>query len=190
MYLEIQVIVCVQALVEWILSVIEELQMRPADNSEENGRRMASVLAIVSCIYTLTPRPLSLDRFDSNAIAAILSMLCLKPNLQGRQHTDLNIVLSLLPEKSRKPASEALCGLCIQLSSHKDLRKSEWVQVVPLVHFLQKKSVPFDTLNPDKIVWCNPSLGLKHVKSMTSHKDMRLGQYHEVCHMLIMLFHF
>lgn len=175
---------------EWILSVIEELQMRPADNSEENGRRMASVLAIVSCIYTLTPYPLSLDRFDSSAITAILSMLCLKPNLQEQQHADdLSFILSLLPETSRKAASEALCGLCIQLSSHKDLRKSEWVQVIPLVHFLQKKSVPFDTLNPDKIVWCNPSLGLKHVKSMTSHKDMRLDQYHVVCHILNMLFH-
>ena len=162
-------------MVEWILTLIDELQMKPVDSAEENGRRMASVLAIISCIYSLIPNPLNLDNFESRVIAAILSMLCLKPNLENRQHPDLDIVLSLLPgEKSRKATSEALCGMCTHLSSHKDLREPDWVYAIPLIHFLQKKSIPFDTLNPDSITWENSHLGLNHVKSITRNKDTRL----------------
>ena len=159
-------------MIEWVLTLIDELQVKPVDNSEENGRRMASVLAIISCIYSLVP-PLKLDSFESSAIAAILSMLCLKPNLEDRQHIDLDIVLSLIPEKSQKAVSEALCRMCTHLSSHKDLREPDWLYAVPLIHFLQKKSTPFDTLNPEKITWANPQLRLDHVKIMTRNKNMR-----------------
>ena len=161
-------------MVGWILSLIDDLQMKSVDTAEENGQRISSVLAIVSCIYSLTPTSLTLNSFHASAIATILSMLCLKPDLEKRQHTDLDIVLNLLPEKSRKATSEALCGMCTHLSSHKDLREPDWIYAVPLIHFLQKKSTPFETLNPDKITWENPHLGLKHVKSVTRNKDTRL----------------
>jgi hypothetical protein len=160
-------------MVGWILSVIDDLQMKTVDTAEENGQRMSSILAIVSSIYSLTPTSLTLDSFETSAITTILSMLCLKPNPEERQHTDLDIVFNLLPEKSRKTASEALCGLCTHLSSHKDLREPDWIYTIPLIHFLQKKSTPFDTLNPEKIVWENPHLGLKRVKSVTRSKDTR-----------------
>ena len=160
-------------MIEWILSLIDELQVKSVDNAEENGRRVASVLAIISCIYSLVP-PLKLDNFESSAIAAILSMLCLKPNLEKRQHTDLDIVLSLIPEKSRKAISEAVCGMCTHLSSHKDLREPDWVYAIPLIHFLQKKSSPFDTLNPDCIIWKNAHLDLSHVKHVIRNKNTRL----------------
>ena len=160
-------------MVEWIISVIDHLLMKLPENAEENGNRVASVLVIVSCMYSLIPHPLRLDMFHTDLIAAILSMLRLKPNLRDKQHTDLDIVFNLLPNKSRKAVSEALCGLCTHLSSHKDLRSPEWVSVIPLIHFLQKKSIPFDTLNPDKIVWENLHLGLKHVKSVASNRNTR-----------------
>lgn len=147
--------------------------MKPTENAEENGNRMASVLAMISCIYTLVPNPLSLDHFGTNDIAVILSMLRLKPNLKEQQCTDVEIVFSLLPDQSRKAASEALCGLCTYLSSQKDLRSPEWVCVIPLIHFLQKKSMPFSNLSPDKIIWENKHLGLNHVKSDTRNKNTR-----------------
>ena len=159
-------------MIEWILTLVDELQVKSVDNAEENGRRMASVLAIISCIYSLVP-PLKMDNFESSAIAAILSMLCLKPNLENKQHTDLDTVLSLIPEKSRKAVSEALCGMCKYLALHKDLREPDWIYAVPLIHFLQKKSTPFDALNPEKITWKNTYLDLSHVKSMTRNKNMR-----------------
>jgi hypothetical protein len=157
----------------WILAVIDDLHMKSVDTAEENGQRISSVLAIVSSIYSLTPKSLKLESFETSAIATILSMLYLKPNPEERQCTDLDIVFSLLPEKSRKTISEALCGLCTHLSSHKDLREPDWIYAIPLIHFLQKKSTPFDTLNPEKIVWENPHLGLKHVKSVTRNKGTR-----------------
>lgn len=168
-------------MVEWVLTLIDDLQMKPVDNAEENGRRMASVLAIISCIYSLIPQPLTLGNFEPGAIAVILSMLQLKPNLEERQHMDLDVVFSLLPDKSRKAASEALCGMCTHLSSHKDLREPDWVQVIPLIHFLQNKSKPFDTPNPDKIVWKNFYLGLYHVKSVTRNKNTRLDLNIRIC---------
>ena len=161
-------------MVGWLLSLVDELQVKSVNNAEENGRRMASVLAIVCCIYSLVPNPISWANIELNAVAAVLSMLHLQPNLKDRQHSDLDIVLNLLPEKSRKATSEALCGLCTHLSSRKDLQEPVWVRVIPLIHFLQKKSKPFDSLNPDKIVWENLHLGLKHVKSVTRDKDKRL----------------
>lgn len=167
-------------MVDWILSVVDDLQMKPVDNAEENGKRMSSVLTIVSCIYYLIPQPIPLDSFESKVIATILSMLFLRPNLQERQHTDLDIVLSLLPDKSRKAASDALCGLCTHLSSHKDLREPDWVHVIPLVNFLLKKSVPFDAVKLEKIDWDNPYFGLNQVKSVTRNKDTRLNLFNVI----------
>ena len=162
-------------MVGWLLSLVDELQVKAVSNAEENGRRMASVLAIAFSIHSLVPNPIPRTSFESSAIAAVLSMLHLKPNLKELQHSDLDFVLSLIPETSRKPISDALCGLCTSLSFHKDLREPNWVHVIPLIHFLQKKSKPFDTLNLEKIVWNNPHLGLNHVKSVTSNKDTRLA---------------
>ena len=159
-------------MIEWILTLIDELQVKSVDSMEENGRRIASVLAITSCIHSLVP-PLKLDSFESSAIAAILSMLCLKPNLENRQHLDLDIILSLIPENTWKAVSAALCGLCNHLSSHKDLREPDWIYAVPLIHFLQKKSTPFDTLDLDNIVWRDACLDFSHVKSKTRNKNMR-----------------
>ena len=163
-----------QVMVGWLLSLVDELQMKSVNNAEENGRRMASVLAIVDCIHSLVPNPISRTNFELRAIAAVLSMLRLQPNLKDRQHSDLDIVLNLLPEKSKKTTSEALCGLCTHLSSRKDLQEPVWVHVIPLIHFLQKKTKPFNALNPDRIVWENLHLGLKQVKSVTRDKDKRL----------------
>ena len=159
-------------MIEWILTLIDELQVKSVDSMEENGKRIASVLAITSCIHSLVP-PLKLDSFESSAIAAILSMLCLKPNLENRQHLDLDIVLSLIPENTWKAVSATLCRLCNHLSSHKDLREPDWIYAVPLIHFLQKKSTPFDTLDLDNIVWRDACLDLSHVKSKTGNKNMR-----------------
>lgn len=157
-------------MIEWILTLIDELQLKPADTAEENGKRVASVLVIISSIHSLIPQ-LKFDNFEPSAIAALLSMLYLKPDLEKQQYTDLEIVLSILPENFRKPVSEALCGMCTHLSSSKDLREPDWVYAIPLIHFLQKKSIPFDTLNPENISWENPHLGLNHVRSKTRNKD-------------------
>lgn len=136
---------------------------------------MASVLTVVGCFDRIMPKPLQWQRLDFECIADMLSMCTLSPNTEQNQCHDFYVVLSLLPISFRKTLGDALQGFCTHLAYNRDLRKPQWLYAIPLVHFLLEKTTPFGRLeiDPEQIVWNDKLFGLGHVKSETSHKDLR-----------------
>ena len=136
---------------------------------------MASVLTVVGCLYDIIPKPLPWHKLDIEIVGHLLSMFALRPNIEGRQCFDLDVLLSLLPKSGMKSAAGAVRSFCSHLSYYKDLRNPQWLYAIPLVHFLQEKSVPFGDhqLNPESIDWNDRQFGLTHVKSETSNKNLR-----------------
>ena len=158
----------------WLLSIIEEVQARPSDVPEENGRRIASVIAVICCFYQLIPHYIKMSDIKLDHIAVILSMLALKPVMQHKKCFDFDFVLDLIDPKSRKSVAEAIRGFCTHLAHSRTLKNPEWLYAVPLLHFLRQDSSPFQTaeMNPERMQWGDKSLGLKTVRSQTYDKPV------------------
>lgn len=160
-------------MIVWLLEVVKQLQEQETKNAEDNGRRMASIITLVSAFYQLIP-PLSIHSLDTGDIEAILYLLCLWPDPEHSKCADLDVVLSLIPGAQRKAVSDAIIGFCNHLLHQKLLNSPYWLFVVPLVHFLRGTSKPFQKpeLDPQKMVWSDRSLGLNHVRKETNDKQI------------------
>jgi hypothetical protein len=159
----------------WLLAVTDHLRQVDVVSAEDNGRRMASALTVIFCFYQLIPRPLKMELIPFTYIETLLSYLYLKPDLHHTVCRDLDFVLSLVPDTNRKDVSDAIIGFCLQLSHTKLLESPEWLDPIPLVHFLRGTSKPFQKLSsdPTKMGWCDKSLGLVHVRKNTNDKHYR-----------------
>lgn len=157
----------------WLLSIVDDLQTRPNSTPEENGRRIASIVAVIFCFYQLIPRCLRIDDIKLEHISKFLSMLALKPVMEDKKCFDFDYVLDLIDPKCGKAVADAISGFCMHLAHHKTLHNPEWLYAVPLLHFLRKDSFPFQMpeLNPEKMLWGDKNLGLGLVRSKTCDKQ-------------------
>ena len=157
----------------WLLSIIDELKTKPSDVPEENGRRIASVIAVICCFYQLIPHHLRIEDVKLNYIATILLMLALKPVVKHKKCIDFDFVLDLIDPNSRKSVAEAISGFCTHLAHSRTLHNPEWLYAVPLLHFLRKDSSPFQTaeMNPEKMQWGDKNLNLTTVRSQAHDKQ-------------------
>ena len=155
------------------MAVIEELRAKEIKCLEDNGRRMASVLAVILSFYRLVPL-LSVDYVLPDTIEVILSLLKLRPDVEHSTHTDLDVVYSLIPKANRKMVSDAMIAFCLSLSHRKLFERPSWLYAIPLVHFLRGTSCPFQKpeLNPEKMTWGDKSLGLGHIRRETNSKSL------------------
>ena len=151
----------------WLLSIVEDLRTRPNNTPEENGRMIASVVAVIHCFYWLIPGHLKLENIKFENISMLLSMLALKPVIEDKKCFDYDYVLALIDPKGRKRVAEAISNFCRHLAHYKTLQKPEWLYAVPLLHFLRNDSSPFQMpeLNPEKMQWGDENLGLDIVRS-------------------------
>ena len=156
----------------WLLTVVDHLRQVEVISAEDNGRRMASALTVIFCFYQLIPRPLKMELIPFTYIETLLSYLYLMPDLEHTVCHDLEFILSLVPDANRKEISEAIVGFCLQLSHTKLLESPEWLDPIPLIHILRGVSKPFQKLlsDPTKMLWCDKSLGLVHVRRSTNEK--------------------
>ena len=157
----------------WLLSIIEKLQTSPSDVPEENGCKIASVIAVICCFYQLIPHHLKIEDIKLDHIAIILSMLALKPDMERKKCIDFDFVLNLIDPNSRKSVAEAISGFCTHLAHSRTLHNPEWLYAVPLLHFLRKDSSPFQPaeMNPEKMQWGDKNLGLTTVRSQAHDKQ-------------------
>jgi len=159
----------------WLLSILEDLQTRPNNTPEENGRRIASIVAVIYCFYSLIPRHLKFGSIKLEHTTNLMSMLALKPVLEGKKCFDFHYVFELIDPNCRKVVAEAISGFCMHLAHSRTLHNPEWLYAVPLLHFLRNDSSPFQMpeLNPEKMQWGDKNLGLSSIRSKTY--DMQLG---------------
>ena len=157
----------------WLLSIIEKLQTSPSDAPEENGCRIASVIAVICCFYQLIPHHLKIEDIKLDHIAIILSMLALKPVMERKKCIDFDFVRNLIDPNSRKQVAEAIGAFCMYLAHSRALQNPEWLYAVPLFHFLMKDSSPFQmpVMNPEKMQWGDKNLGLTTVRSKAYNKS-------------------
>ena len=161
-----------QVMGNWLFAVTEQLHSKEIKCLEDSGRRMASVLAVLLSFYRLIPI-LNVNGAGTDTLEAVLSLLYLRPDEEHSTHTDLDVVLSLIPKGDRKLVSDALIAFSVSLSHRKLFERPSWLYAIPLVHFLRGTSAPFQKpeLNPEKMTWGEKGLGLLHVRQETNEKN-------------------
>ena len=161
-----------QVMGNWLLAVTEQLKAKRIKCLEDSGRRMSSILAVLLSFDRLVPL-LNVNDVGTDTLEAVLSLLYLRPDTERLTHGDLDVVYSLIPKANRKLVSEALITFCVSLSHRKLFERPSWLYTIPLIHFLQGASAPFQKpeLNPEKMTWGEKGLGLLHVRQETSEKN-------------------
>ena len=93
------------------------------------------------------------------------------PDLTKRKSLDLEILFSLI-HPHETDVVNALIPFCKHLAHSKHLRNPEWLFAVPLIHFLLKRSTPFEKPEKknDKIVWEDSQLNMAKLRERTSVK--------------------
>jgi hypothetical protein len=158
----------------WLLEITEQLQTKKIRCLEDSGRRMSSILAVLLSFYRLVPI-LNVNNVGTSSLETVLSLLYLRPDIEHSTHRDLDVVYSLIPKADRKLVSEALIEFSISLSHRNLFERPSWLYTIPLIHFLQGTSAPFQKpeLNPEKMTWGEKGLdlGLLHVLKETNEKS-------------------
>lgn len=157
----------------WLQSAAEELQSIEIHSREDNGKRMASALAILMSLDELIPKTFKIHQIEFRLIELLFMLLCPRPDSERQLCHDLDFVISLVPNNSRKIVCEALRSFCQELSHKRNLTSPQWIYALPLLHFLRDpKLKPFHRIqgDPREISWVDRSLGLGAVRSATRHR--------------------
>ena len=158
---------------EWFAEVTNRLQFVSVTSAQSNGRRMASALTIIFCVYKLTQDHPKMSKMSLECTQMLLSFLYLWPDLEHCTCSDLEFVYTLIPKINRTDVSKAVANFCLKLSHHMFLKSPQWLYAIPLVHFLSGTSKPFQKLScdPKEIKWSDRSLKLDYVRKYRDDKQ-------------------
>ena len=170
-------LMCMQAMLKWLLSILDAIKAKSCDSSEVNGRRIAAAITVLSCFHKFVPKYLKAEDIPLDCIKEMMLLLRLTPDIKNKKCLDYDLVVELVPHSSRKETAEAIRHFCTQLLHNRDLRNPEWLYAIPLIHFLRGDSSPFQRpeLNPEKMQWGDKTLGLNEVIRKTFDKDFGYG---------------
>ena len=158
----------------YLFEIEEKLYgMNIQQSADANGRRMASVLTIICCLYKIATK---VDVIPFEHAAALLSMLRLMPDALNEVCIDWDFVNELLPKTSRiEMAFAATHSIVVHLSHNKHFNKPEWLFALPVLHFLNESSEPFQTIeyNPRAIPWGDKIIALGYVKDFIEDREIR-----------------
>lgn len=158
---------------KWLSSIADQLQSIEVHSQEDNGKRMASALAIVVCLDELIPSIFKIESVEFRLMELLFVLLYPRPNCEKYICHDINFVLCLVPQDSRKKVHDALNSFCMELSHKKHLHCPYWLYALPLLHLLRDSRVrPFRKLQCGlkDIPWVDTNLGLGTVRSATVDK--------------------
>lgn len=160
----------------WLQSAAGELELIEIHSREDNGRRMASALAILVCLDKLIPSALALHKVEYSIMEVLFELLYPRPDCEKKTCHDIDFVFSLVPKDRRKMVHEALNSFCQELCHKRHLNSPHWLYALPLLHRLKDTQLkPFQKLQckPEEIPWVDKSLGLGVVRH--AHQDKNLG---------------
>ncbi len=124
---------------DYLFAIVEKLY-ETRGNPSNNGRRMASAITVMCCFQKLMPKGV---KIDTEHLVALLSMLCLMPDVQSRRCDDWNYVMELIPSSFREVVFNSIYELTNILINTKYLAQPEWLFSLPVMHFLRGVSKPF-----------------------------------------------
>lgn len=153
----------VQVLISWLLNIADHVKLVEVHNSTDNGRKMCCVLLILNVLFKISDCYHSED-IKSSQISLLFSMLRLRPHLdqsQAMKFLDLDFLSSFIPDQHHIEVAKALVYFTKQVLPSGNT-SPEWIFVLPLIHFFQKKIHihPFDSpaLTSEKINWTDESI--------------------------------
>lgn len=155
--------------------MLRELQTVPTKTAVENGHKIASVLCIMLCFDFLIPHKIKMYNLPKDLISMMMSMMSLHPDVKQKKCDDFYALRDCVPDVVKKHVISVILSFCNQLSKTSYLSYPFWLYAVPLIHFLQGACQPFDglQLDPEKIVWSDPQLGLYPVRKKTYSSNVR-----------------
>ena len=159
----------------WLQGVADKLELIEIHSQEDNGKRMASALAVIVTLDSLIPGAIKLQNVEHKLMEILFCLLRPRPDCEKRTCHDLEFVFHLAPNEDRKTIYEALNSFCMELSHKKNLLCPSWLYVLPLLHFLRNPHLrPFHILHddPKDVPWVDTSLGLGAVRSATRNKNL------------------
>ena len=157
----------------YLFEIEEELYRTDIKQSAYvNGKRMASALTIICCFFKIVTK---MDAIPFEHAAALLSMLRLMPDALNQVCVDWELLTELLPGTMKTMAFDAAHGFAVHLSHHKHFNRPEWLYALPVIHFLNGKSEPFQKIEyrPRAIPWGDRIIGLGYVKNFIKDKEIQ-----------------
>lgn len=150
---------------EWLFSIANYLISIKIESTIDNGKRICSVLVILSNLYRIF---IFLNSKDFTNIPRMFSMMLLKPNIDRASCEDLTFVLTMIPEQECAGIAEVLVTFANHIISKNGLTTTEWLYVIPIIHVLNNKIEPFQkpSLNLSDIKWTNDYIDLGKMKKI------------------------
>ena len=134
-----------QAIQKYFTSILESLQSKPHET------QLTSAVVVMLCVSEgMKHYQLKLSPKD---IASALRMVRLMPHEHLKTCSDLCLLHTVIPEESRHDVGEVVLQFCMQLFIS-GKHQLEWLEALPLVHFLKGSSKPFAQLpSPNQLQW-------------------------------------
>ena len=143
----------------WILPIVDIVK----NAAEESGKKVMTAIIIICMIgKLLETKQLFLRDIPVPYVASMLQMLCLRPDLDNKKCLDYEFVRSVIPYHYVKHVTEAISELGNYLIAAADIEHVEWFYCLPILHFLNNCTQPFDTLDlpVEKLEFIDPYLKL------------------------------
>ncbi len=163
-------------MIDFLLSIVKQLDGKKIETPLENGRRMLSVVTIMCCISRMVSRYIKFCYLleEHSSMSLFLSMLRLWPDQERKRCIDWEYLDKNIPAEFRKESYDSVQTFINALSNHADpLSKPEWLYAIPVMHFLKGVSKPFQgfEFDPKKVPFGDKLIRLGAVKMKTYHTD-------------------
>ncbi len=115
------------------------------ETSSENGRRMLSVITIMCCISKMVSSNIKFNYLlkEHSSMSLFLNMLRLWPDQERKRCIDWEYLDKNIPAEFKKQSCASVQMFINDFSHAELLAKPEWLYAIPVMHFLNGVSKPF-----------------------------------------------
>ena len=148
----------------WIFPIIDTVKNFPVSTPEENGKIVMTAIILICIVGKLLgTKQLQPHDIPVPYAASMLQMLCLSPDLVNKKCLDYEFVRSVIPNHYVKDVTHAISELGNYLITTGNIEHVEWFYCLPILHFLNNNTKPFDTLDLpfEKLVFTDTYLKLE-----------------------------
>ena len=160
---------------DWIFPIVDTVKNCPVSTAEESGKKVMTAIILICIVEKLFETKKLYPRdIPVPYAASMLQMLCLSPDLENKKCIDYEYVRSVIPNHYVKDVTEAISGLGNYLiTAAADIEHVEWFYCLPILHFLNNCTKPFDTLDlpVEQLEFKDPYLKLGTVCNKVAEKE-------------------
>ena len=161
-------------MINFLISIGNQLVERKIETPLENGRKMLSVITIMCCISRMVSEIIKFNYLlDHHTMSLFLIMLRLWPDQVRKRCIDWEYLDKNIPDEFKKESYDSVRMFINELSHAQPLSKPEWLYAIPVMHFLNGVSKPFQRIefDPKKVPFGDKLITLGAVRRKTYHRD-------------------